>query len=704
MRRSSLLRGVARVVRGRRRPACVLAWLSVLVLVGVASADLIVLRDGHEYEGTLVKATDAQVVFRHGGEEKAYARTEVVHVRLQRVRDWDGVERAADIADPILQQCLQRDVSPEQYPGAGTVTLYSATTIRLRGPQMWEREGRAVVRVLNEHGEGASIRQVQYRPDVDEVHILHGISVRTDGTVAHLRDTAVQDEAVFSDYPRYDKVRRRRFALPEGKAGIVLDAATRVVRERPLSLFHFADEFAFGGMDPVLDMRVAIFVPQGCELRWCVVNDDAAEVKHVEESADGGTWHRWRRENSPHTMPEPMMPPWGDVVPRLAVSAWPGSWEEQAKQFEQALAEADSRYPDLPEPPADSAVGLWEHVSRDVQAQGASLLATGLTPGDPSETWRLRAGAPLDRTYLLYRWLRKIGVGGARWVWIRPRGQGRLIREVPALTAFSVPAIMLPGSPPSFLVPGDDLDAPGEPAGRLGGAPCLVAGGGLELIPIPDAADDGTHRKITVVLDREGNASVREKTTYTGSAARGLREWRRLTEQEIRNGVEQRVRSVDARATSPKYRVVGDVKRNLPEMSLELTYEVPQFADSRPTLCSLRPPWLEYGARSVGRDKHQFPLFWSTPRSDSVQVEVRFPAELVVYAVPEPTTADGGPCRLQTEAHEGDGSVGYTVRYERAALEAPAADYTKLKACLETRASIGRQYWVWKKARKADRE
>ena len=662
------------------------------------------LRDGHEYEGTLVKATDAEIVFRHGDETKAYPRPQVVHVRLQKQREWDGVEQAADIDDPVLQKCLQRDVSPEQYPGAGTVTLYRATTVRLRTPQLWERESRAVIRVLNEHGEGASIRQVQYRPDVDQVHVLHGVSVRTDGTVAHLRDTAVQDEAVFADHPRYDKVRRRRFALPEGKAGIVLDAATRVVRERPLSLFRFADEFAFGDMDPVLDMRVAIFVPKGCELRWSVVNDDAGVVRHEEEPADGGTWHRWQRENSPHTMPEPMMPPWGDVVPRLAVSAWPGSWEEQAKLYEQALAKADRLYPDLPEPPADSAVGLWEHVSRDVQAQGASLFATGLTPGDPSETWRLRAGAPLDRTYLLYRWLRKIGVSGARWVWVRPRGQGQLVREVPTLTALPVPAVMLPGDPPSFLVPGDDLDAPGEPATRLGGAPCLVAGAGLREVPVPAAAGLGTHRKITLVLDREGNASVREKTTYIGSAARGLRGWRRLTEKEIRNNVEQQVRSVDARATAPKHRVVGDVTRNLPELSLELTYEIPEFADSRPTLCSLRPPWLEYEARSVGRDKHRFPLFWSTPRSDSVDVEVRFPDQLAVYSVPEPCTVDGGPSRLQTDSREGDASVGYTVRYERTAVQAPSADYAKLKACLEARAGIGRQYWVWKKTRKANRE
>ncbi|NOY83186.1 MAG: DUF3857 domain-containing protein [Kiritimatiellaeota bacterium] len=662
-------------------------------------ADLIVLRDGREYEGALLRTDGDEVVFRQDGKEIRYPRAQVVHIRLQKRRQWDEFDRAEQISDPVLKKCLKVRVQPGRYPGAGTATLYEYTKVRLRSPQLWSTQRRTVVQVLNEHGESASVRNILYRNDVDGTRIVHAITVRPDGRVLHLQDTAVQDGSVYAGLKRYDTVKRRRFALPEGKAGVILDAATETDRQKALPFMRFAAEFVFGGPDPVLERVVEVFVPAGCPFSWRIVNDPDKAVAYTRRAVEGGVLHRWERLHSPQTMPEPMMPPWADVTPRLVVAADSRTWEAIAAEYAGLLDRLEREFGDIPAPPSKDPIELWRRVSREVKGLGVPIFASGRVPRSPAETWKMRSGAPIDRAYLLYRWLQIAGVANVRWVWLRPRSWGRLVPETPALNFLEVPGVQFETrtGKTMLLVPGDDLDAPEEPAARLGGAACLIAGRGLDKLAVAPADALGTERLVRVQLDRKGNARVRERTVYRGAAARALRAWRRLTPDEIRNQVQRRVRDVDSRAADLTWKIGGDVTRNKPEISLEMSYTIPEFADCRSTLCALRPPWLEYEARAVGRDTRRFPLFWEQARQDRVTVEIEGPTGFAAYAGPSAVSRRAGPVQLVADVETRGALVRTTVTVRRDGLEAPASAYSDMKKTLETRAALGRRYWIWRR-------
>ncbi|OGV67295.1 MAG: hypothetical protein A3K19_25575 [Lentisphaerae bacterium RIFOXYB12_FULL_65_16] len=666
------------------------------VLCCAAPADMIILRDGHEYEGTLQRSTESVVEFQQDGAVKQYPRADVVHIRLQKTREWGEIRQLKDIPDDVLKACVATPIDPAKHPGAGVFVLLSQTRVQLQTPQTWTTANRFIVRILNDHGEDATIREITYRKDVETANIRHGISIRPDGEIVHLRDTAIQEESPYAELPRYDNVLNCRFALPEGKPGTVLDAATDVTRHTALPGDFFATEFRFGNLDPTREMVIEIVAPTACPIHWQMLNDPTETVRFDQITEGDAVRYRWNRVDMPQIISEPLMPPLADIVPRLVVSACPESWEGIAAAFQRDLDACDQRFRDIPPPPATTAEAIWEQVSRNTDEYPAPLLATGYLPSDPAETWRLRRGAQLDRTYLLYRWLKAAGLPDVTWVWIRPRQAGLPAPKVPSRNALGLPAVRLGGTMPRWLIPSDDLAATDEPAIAYSGAPCLLPGQGLGQVPTAPPESQGMDREVTATLDRKGGAQVSEKICFRGPTARSLRGWRRMTEEEIDNEVQGMVRATDQRATNIHHSV-GDVTRNSASMDITLEYYVPEFADVRPSLISIRPPWLEFDAREVGRERREFDLFWPAPRSDSVKVRIVSPTGYSIYSCPEARDFTSSVVQMKTEQQTAGNTSCFTMHYTRPALSGPPESYFDLKNCLESRADLGRQYWVWRK-------
>ena len=679
-----------------------LTMLSLAVIFPlVVNADIVVLENGREYEGVLLRADAEKLIFRQNGAEVAYDRADVVHVRLQKRREWDAFNHVDEIPDDKLQNAMAARISPRKYPGAGTYTLLDSTSIVLQSPRTWRRTHRFLKQILHEHGADATVQSLTYRADADEVTVKHGISIRTDGSVVHLRDTAIQDESIYSNSPRYNILCKRRFALPEGTPGVVLDGQTEVVRKKALNDFYFYDEFLFGALDPIRRKRVEIHVPEKFDIKWQILNDPAGHVSHSSKQYGDGTVHTWVREHTPNLIPEPQMPPLAAVVPRLVVSADPRSWKEIAADYEAGLTRQLVAV-QVPEVPARGVTALWNYVSGRIQAQGIPVAASGYLPGSPRKTHKLRGGAPVDRAFLFYAWLQEEeevseNIG---WGWVRSRKRGKPAPDVPCIQAFDIPVVTrskAQNNEMKLLMLGDELDAFGEPLRRYGGCAYLTPAGSLESLPIPEPEQDRTEHRVKVTWNEAGEGMVREKLSFFGSSARSLRAWRRLTREEIRNRVEGIVSDSVPRAQSIKFEVSGDVQKNGVPLHLHLSYSAPRLVDAGRKLASFQAPWLEYTASLSGRDKRRFPVLWKRPHKSSTVVEITSPAVFKMASLPPPTDIAGEGLQIGVRTTEKKDTVTLQVKYQRDVLELAADKYQHLKRVLEKRASLGRQYWVWER-------
>ncbi|MFA4943256.1 MAG: DUF3857 domain-containing protein [Lentisphaeria bacterium] len=666
----------------------------------LARPDLIVLRDGREYKGTLLEATAETLRFRHAGQgqEERFPRAEAIHVRLQDERDWDAVTRAADIPDPDLRQRLaQLPALARQHPDAPALTLLRRTVIRLRTPQTWTWEQHRLDAMLKEDGEEVSLSRHAFRKDAERFRIRHAATIRPDGTLLQLDDDAIQEEAPFASLPEHDKVAVKRFALPEGRSGNAFAWAVETERHTPVPGQYLYLDHLFSAAQPLACDRVEVLVPAGCELRGEVLNDPEGTVQHTTEPAGaGGTWHRWERRNAPRPLPEPMQPPPRRRQPRLVLSSQPGGWEDVARQ---AMAAMEPAAPDLPPPPAAATTpaAVWEALSRAIEEVPIPATVTGLQPQDPRETLRRRRGTPLDRAYLLARWLKPLAPDAAL-VWLRPRPEGTPAPAVPAREALPLPAVRFTWQREAMVVaPGDNLQSFAEARLARTGDTLLLPGGRLETVAPPtNPVLPGLDREVQLRLRRDGTAEVEETIRRRGADARTLRAWRALTPAEIRNRVEQEAHAIHPRATQIRHEILDSLATNAPELRLKLHYEIPGFADVREGLLCARLPWLQADASAVGRGDRRLPLWWDEPRLDTITLDIAGPPGLALRAAPDAVELRSGGLSFTAAAEAaGENHIRWRQTYRRDALEAPAAAYPRLKETLERRANLGRQFWIW---------
>ena len=673
----------------------------------VCRADLVVLRDGREYSGALVQGTESVISLQVGEDEvREFPRADVVAVHLQKKREWDAFDTVADLEDPTLNRALEIDLNTWQRRGAGTAMLHHETVVNLRTSQTWERQERQIVAVLNEHGESATIQHLLYLQDCENAEILHGAAVTTDGRILHLRDTAVKLESVYSEDARYDRLKQYRFALPEGKPGTVLDFATVKTRKSARELEHFYAEYLFGGLDPVAERTVEIIVPAGRTLRWQVLNDPDGQVSMTEEQLEeGGRRLRWERRDCPILLSEPNMPPLADVVPRLVVSAWPEEydWKQLAQKQAEILAEKADALPSPAVPDTRPGSGripglqdIWYELADTIKVTPVSVSASGWLPNAPEQTWTLRRGSQIDRTFLLFCELRKSGVD-VDWGWQRSRNRGALAADVVALQAFDAPVLMVAGSRSIPIKLGDELDHFLDPLDRSGGLPMLSAKSGVEYLPVPNANEHAVDRVVHLSINENGDAEVEEEVVYTGIRAREIRSWRRSKDTDLENRVRGIVRGKFAQAEEIDWEFVGDVEDDRDrKQGLRMRYRVPELVDCRESLAVTKVPWLEFNGSSVSRESREFAMEWSEPTDNRVSVSWDTPPGWKLLSEPEVFEDDAtGLAAVSAELNETDSGFRYSTEYLRSTLTVTPSEYTGFRELVERRSRLGSLYWLF---------
>lgn len=579
--------------------AILIFWAAILL-----SGDRIYLTSGKEYLGRLLRITEDSVYFSVGDSTLGFAIGDVASIDFKKKREGDDWKEVGDITDTLLLWALSRDVS--NFKGTGYVNLYRLRRIVVGTDTSVIFTLRRMVRITGERGKGFANRSFIFFPDMEKVSLNFARAVLPDGRVVSIRDNAIEDVSVISRPSLYDRAKRRKFAIPGAEIGSLLDYSYSVRREKVTPDRPFYYDLSMGDREPFLKDVVEVVVPAGFR------------ILHKEEGIEGpdstfkgdSVLYRWVLTVHGGFNAEPLMPPPAYLLPRLTVGM-PDSFEGIMRRYRKLVADSSdvpSEFIDRFKGIADRdslLIDVYTWIARNIKT--VPLLADRFShlPFSPATVLENSFGTPLDKSFLLYLTLRKLGYH-VEYVLLPDRSRGGLVEEVPSLSQFRSALVLLDDT--LYLYPADADADMGYIEPNFQGVEGLTLGGKLVDIPFLKGKNEMDSFHIKVHLAGEGRAEVRLREEARGRQALRLRELRVLSPEEKKKRVEERLSELFPASELQDFSLgnLSDLSR---PVVLEVRFVLDDFYRELGDYIFFRPPGLNYSAREAALEERKLPIY-----------------------------------------------------------------------------------------------
>lgn len=665
-----------------------LAFILLALSCAAISGEAVYLQNGEEYFGDVLRIARGELHALIGGKPHAFPLSSVQRIEFQRARLLDEARTAADLpaAIPFFAEAIgpKTEDLRRRFPQAGFVVLADETVVTINASGAWEAKRFEAWRILEDRGAESAMRSLTFFPDRQRVEVIFGLTVTPDGSVLHLADTAMKDEALHPRPPAYNFRHRLRFNLKGAVPGATLILAT-ARRGRASVLQPFVLDRVFWDDEPALRRSVRLAVEEGA--KPLVTTATANGPK------DWGQDGLWEVRDAPQLFREPMMPPVESFAPRLVIAFPKAEWPELAKAFLKR-AGGEASLPTRGVPPR----ALFDQVRQAIRLERVPLEALPDGPAPPATTLNRGYGTAAERALLLAALLRGAG-HKADVVLARRRDDGPLLPAAPRIAALSETLVRLTAAGNETWLGTDDEDRGfGEldPAVQ-GGEGLDLATGNLLTIPVLPPEAEASVRSVEVTLEPDGAAVVHESQKLRGHFAADARGLKDLTDDQRQKWAARYVGG-DATGVDLLEFTHSDFNNANAEERLSFRYRMPALAERAGAFLILRLPNARLSASEVGRTTRERALFWQGAEREETAFAIKPPPGYTVYAVGQKLDSKGQGWTLEAEFApdpSAKGLVRFREVWERSALAAPKETYTSYRDARIARSRLREQVIIF---------
>jgi len=544
--------------------------------------DMLYLRNGEEYDGTLKEIRENQVIFvTREGETVTIPLDSIQAIDIQKRREGYWWKTTNDISDSTLKNALMEDVSSYSY--AGYVNILKVTDIEAEEGK-YRFSQRVIRKILNKRGEEGGNNTFYYKKDLDIPSLDFGRTISRDGFIYHIKDIAIQDAAVYARISLYNRLHERKFAMPEAKPGNMLDFKYSIISRRTYEnpLYY---RVYFGDKEPVIKATVNLKYPDGEKINL-FVSHAKFEIAGPQQSEEGKKAYKIIFRNWPGVVEEPSMPPLAKVIPSAIFFQ-----RVDSVSYRDSLLTL-SRLDKLP-----------------------SILKEELKSNDNLED-TLKS--------CFYYVTQKI-----RLVPDKNRGPEDITPFTPLFYAGAVVQV-----DSIYLNPEDEFQRFGYISPRYQGTIGFDVFG-LKRVEIPLLPPDQevvTVRR-TVRIDSVGTVYINEEREYRGVYERAVRGLKRLKPQELRKEVERMISDIDPRARLVDFKF--DSFENFDKyLSLKIEYYIPSYAIKAGNFLLFKIPGLKYGVQDVAQPERMYPVYHDHLSMEKHIIKLYFPRGYTLKTYP----------------------------------------------------------------------
>jgi len=655
------------------------------------SAARLSLADGNVAEADEVRFDGTVFELRTGSQTLSLPRTAVREVSFT-ARGGENAVLATEAADLLPLLGRGREML-ERHPDAPSVTVLDELEYRLLPDGTNRTRVRQTLLLAKEEALGAAEAGIGFDPNRERVRLLHARCLTPDGAVHSITPDQIKITKASSGGEYYNPYQTISFTIPGAEVGSLIDYAYETEEFNPFDPKLFEGRSFFQDTNPVVESLLTVRVPKGTPLHHAAFRCSPEKAQPAVRDEGEETVYRWHFTQMPPVVPEPMMPPWREIVPNVAFSLQKDRtylWNKLTPMFEKRFVVTDAvkrQVEKLTEGARDvheKIARLYRFCQQDIRYISVKgSLAANQVGRAAEETLKNRFGDCTDKGMLLATMLRCLGIE-AYPVGVRTNDAGRAIREIGVFDDnHCITEVHMDGR--VFYLDSTASDYR-YPALRSDDHDVSVDNAQLRRInhvPLPPPEDNATLASRTLVLSPDGTLQIVTETIATGSFEASLRGWTRgLKPEEF----EQSVRS-SIGALSPNYTLATATHADPLDFSrpfrMGSVYALHRYAPRSGRYMIFEIPALRLRFPEVGLASRTYDISYGTTSLRTDAIDVRLPEGFRVKFLPKPVAVETPWIKYNaTYTQSGD-----TIRLDRSlavtARRVPVAEYDRLKTALE---------------------
>ncbi|MCM8816953.1 MAG: DUF3857 domain-containing protein [Candidatus Omnitrophica bacterium] len=548
--------------------------------------------------------------------------------------------------------------------------------------------------VTGEKGKRHGTLQISYNDDRQTIEIIEAKTITPEGNILHVRKSDIRTvtPAELSHFSvLYPGIKVCTVTFPAVGPGSIIEYIYKIETKKPIMPGAFWDGFFFQDTEPFMYSKYRITVPENMRLYFFPFS---VELKEKTKKGKFITYE-YLKTNMPAIIPEEMMPPISELVPRVLVTTIK-DWDEIGRWFynlskdttipDSNIKATTSRIVQGAKTDEEKIKAIYHFICKNIRYIGLELGIHGFKPHDAKDVLKSGYGDCKDKAALMVAMLKCVGIKS----YIALINTERQIEEnIPfpgqfnhAIVAVQRENDFLILDPTSQVIPYPELPPSDQ------NKPVLIPTEDKTIMVKSYCAkpeENQKKRHIVASFDSSGNLEANVSVYINGIYAASLRNtFRYLSEEERKRELSRSLNRIIPNTTLKQF-IIENIDSLDQPINQRYTFGSKKYATILQKKMLFNPALLEKieGTELTSLEKRNFPIRLPFKRSN---------IDLIVFHLPENYVVDAHPESVKIETKFGKYSTSFIVDdnkliYERTLffdiLEISPEDYQEFKKFYE---------------------
>ena len=530
-----------------------------------------------------------------------------------------------------------------------------------------------------------------YDSTYETMKIEYARTIKPDGTLVAVGEKAMREVTPWAQYPLYSNVKTKIISMPEVTEGAIIEYAATRSSSKMMNGKEFQINYGIQRFEPYKLQRVSLTLPQERIFKTKYVRTDGPQPTMTR--SDGYTTYLWEIKDVPEIIPEPDMPPWADITPRIMISSW-DSWKEIYRWWKDLYRDRVAPDEDIRAKVKELIVGkktdkekaraIFHYVASKIRYVAVAYGEAGYRPHAATEIFANKYGDCKDQAMLLITMLKEAGIKSYP-VLIGARYAGKLEEDIPMSQFNHAIVVADVGDTLSWMDPTCETCTYGDlPSGDQHRKALVFFDKEGEIITSPLQPPEKNRLLTEIRFSIRPDDSIEGETTER-TLGRYNQGYRRLKYQKpaLREQIaENWLNSFAPGGTLKSYSISDLEDLNVP-VSFGIKYAAPNYVKKAGKSRLFKIPSVGVSAASVGKQERTYPIFWYTTDMDETVAEVQIPEGYKITYLPQDLKLDL-PIAFYEHTYKTEGNtIRFHSIYKTKVQEISPEDYAEYKAFKE---------------------